>query len=114
MLTVEPGWLGAGHQGQQDQSDAAMIKIIRLANNNDGNFCFCEVHGLKLCYRTPRPNVCQLVVLWSGGLHQLLLQELHNASYAVPLGERKTTSVLLERVWWPNLAVNIKKFVAGC
>ena len=62
----------------------------------------------------PRPNVCQLVVPWSGGLRQLLLQELHNASYAAYLGVCKTTSALLERMWWPNLAVNVKKFVAGC
>ena len=62
----------------------------------------------------PRPNVCQLVVPWSGGLHQLLLQELHNASYTVHLGVHKTTSALLERVWRPYLAVNVKKFVTGC
>ena len=62
-----------------------MTKSIRLANSNDGNFCFHEVHGLKLCYRTPRPNVCQLVIPWSGGLCQLLLQELHNVSYAAHL-----------------------------
>ena len=60
----------------------------------------------------PRPNVPQLVVPRSGGLHQLLLQELHNASYAVHLGVCKTTSALLEHVWWPNLAVDVKKFVA--
>ena len=63
-----------------------MTKIIRQANSNDGNFCFHEVHGLKLCYRMPRPNVCQLVVPQSGGLHQLLLQELQNANYAAHLG----------------------------
>ena len=62
----------------------------------------------------PRMNVCQLVVPCSGGLHQVLLQELHNASSAAHLGVCKTTSTLLERVWWPNLAVNVNKFVAGC
>ena len=62
----------------------------------------------------PRPNVCQLVVPQSGGLHQLLLQELHNASYTTHLGVCKTTSALLKHVWWPNLAVDVKKFVAGC
>ena len=62
----------------------------------------------------PRSNVCQLVVPQSGGLRQLLLQELHNASYAAHLGVRKTTFALLERVWWSNLDVNAKKFVAGC
>ena len=62
----------------------------------------------------PRLNVCQFVVPWSGGLQKLLLQELHNASYAAHLGVRKTTSALIERVWWPNLAVDAKKFVAGC
>ena len=62
----------------------------------------------------PRPNVCQLVLPRSGGLCQLLLQELHNASYAAHLGVLKTTSALLEHVWWPNLAVDVKKFVAGC
>ena len=61
-----------------------------------------------------RPNVCQLVVLRSCCLRQLLLQELYNASYVVHLAVHKTTSALLERVWWPNLAINIKKFVAGC
>ena len=50
----------------------------------------------------------------TGGLRQLLLQELHNASYALHLGVCKTTSAILEHVWWPNLAVNVKKFVAGC
>ena len=50
----------------------------------------------------------------SGGLRQLFLQELHNSSYAAHLGVRKTTSALLERVWWPNLAVDVKRFVAGC
>ena len=62
----------------------------------------------------PRPNVCQLVVPRSGGLRQLLLQELYNMSYAAHLGVQKTTFALLERAWWPNLAVNVKKFVAGC
>ena len=62
----------------------------------------------------PRPNLRQLVVPQSGGLHQLLLQELHNASYAAHLGVQKTTYALLEHVWWPNFAVNVKKFVAGC
>ena len=62
----------------------------------------------------PRPNVCQLVVPRSGGIRQLLLQELHNASCAAHLGVCKITSALPEHVWWPNLAVNVKKFVAGC
>ena len=62
----------------------------------------------------PRPNVCQLVVPRSSGLHQLLLQELHNASCVVHLGVCKTTSALLEYMWWPNLAVDDKKYVAGC
>ena len=62
----------------------------------------------------PRPNVCQLVVPHSSGLRQLLLQELYNASYAAHLGVCKTTSPLLERVWWPNLAINVKEFVAEC
>ena len=48
-----------------------------------------------------------------GGLRRLLLQEMHNASYEAHLGVHKTTSALLERVWWPNPAVNVKKFVAG-
>ena len=113
MFAVEPVWLGVVHQGQQDQCHAAMTKIIRYTNSNDGSFSFREVHGLKLCYRTPRPNVYQLVVPRSGGLHRLLLQELHNASNAVHLGACKTTSALLEHLWWPNLAVNVKKFVAG-
>ena len=81
---------------------------------NDGHFSFCQVHGLKLLYRTVRPNVYELVIPRSGGLRQLLLQELHNSSYAAHLGVRKTTSALLERVWWPNLAVDVKRFVAGC
>ena len=50
----------------------------------------------------------------SGGLRQHLLQELHNTGYTAHLGVCKTTSALLERVWWPNLAVNVKKFIAGC
>ena len=62
----------------------------------------------------PRLNVCQLVVPRSGGMHQLLLQELHNVSYAAHLGVCKTTSTMIERVWWPNLAVIVKEFVAGC
>ena len=62
----------------------------------------------------PRPNVCQLVVLRSGGLRQLLQQKLHNASNAAHLGIHKTTTALLECVWWPNLAVDVKNFVAGC
>ena len=54
------------------------------------------------------------MIPWSDGLRQLLLQELHNTSYAVHLGVRKTTSAFLEWVWWPNLAVNAKHLVAGC
>ena len=61
-----------------------------------------------------RLNVYHLVILWSGGLWQLLLQELHNTSYAVHLGVGKTTSALLEWVWWPNLAEDVKRFVSGC
>ena len=114
MLAVEPGWVGAVHQGQQDQSNAAMTKIFRQANSNDGNFCFREVHELKLCYKVPRLNVCQLVVPQSSSLCQLLLQELYNASYAAQLGVQKTTPALLEHVWWPNIAVDVKKFVTGC
>ena len=52
------------------------------------------------------------MIPWSGGLQQLLLQELHNSSYSADLGVRKTTSALLEQVWWPNLAIDIKYFVA--
>ena len=81
---------------------------------NDGHFSFGQVHGLKLLYRTVRLNVYLLVIPRSGGLRQLLLQELHNSSYAAHLGVRKITSALLERVWWPNLAVDLKRFVAGC
>ena len=62
----------------------------------------------------PRLNVCQLVIPCYGVLCQVLLQELHIASCTVHLGVCKTTSALLERVWWPNLAVDVKKFVAGC
>ena len=50
----------------------------------------------------------------SGGLRQLLMQELHNSSYAVHLGVQKTTFALLEWVWWPSLTVDVKRFVAGC
>ena len=53
------------------------------------------------------------MIPWSGGLWQLLLQELHNTSYAAHLEVRKTTSALLEWVWWPNLAVDVKRFFAG-
>ena len=35
-------------------------------------------------------------------------------NYKAHLGVRRTTSALLERVQWPNLAVDVKKFVAGC
>ena len=82
--------------------------------SNDGHFCFCQAHGLKLLYHTSRPNVYQLVIPRSGKLQQLLLQELHNMGYAAHLGVQKTTSALLEWVWWPNLAVDVKCFVAGC
>ena len=51
-------------------------------------------------------NVYHLVVPWSGCLH-LLLQELHNATYAAHLGVRKTTSALLE---WALVAL----FGHGC
>ena len=112
MLTVEPGWLGAVHQCQQDQSNAAMTKIIKQANSNDGKVCFRGFHSLKLCYRMLRPNVCQLVVPQSAGLPQLLLQVLHNASYAAHLGVCKAICALLKRVWWPNLAIDVKKFVS--
>ena len=61
-----------------------------------------------------RPNVYQLMIPWSGGLQQLLLQKLHITSYDAHIGVRKTTSALLEWVWWPNLAVDVKHFVAGC
>ena len=61
-----------------------------------------------------RPNVNQLLIPRSGGLWQLLLQELRNMSYAAYLGIQKTISALLEWVWWPNLAVDVKHFVAGC
>ena len=81
---------------------------------NDKHFCFRQVHGLKLLYRTARPNVYQLVIPQSGRLQQLLLQKLHNSSYSAHLGIRKTTSALLEWVWWPNPAVDVKCFVAGC
>ena len=62
----------------------------------------------------PRSNVYQLVIPKSGMLWQFLQQELHNKSYATHLSVYKTTSALLERVWWPSLAVNVKRFIAGC
>ena len=43
-----------------------------------------------------------------------MLKEPYNASYAAHLGAQKTTSALLAHVWWPNLAVDVKHFVAGC
>ena len=46
MLAIEPGWLGAVYQGQQEPSDATMQKICNYASSNDGYFCFCEVRGL--------------------------------------------------------------------
>ena len=66
---------------------------------NDGHFCFRQVHGLKLLYHMVGPNVYQLVIPQSGGLQQLLLQELHSTSYVAHLGVRKTTSALVERIW---------------
>ena len=40
--------------------------------------------------------------------------QLHNTSYAAHLGVHKTASDLLEWVWCPNLAVDVKHFVAEC
>ena len=62
-----------------------MTELIRQAMTNDEDFSFYQVHGLKLLYRTARPNVYQLMIPQSGGLQQLLLQELHNTSYAAHL-----------------------------
>ena len=59
-------------------------------------------------------NLYQLVIPPSGGLQQLLLQELHKTSYAAHFLVCKTISALIEWVWWPNLAVDVKRFVAGC
>ena len=53
------------------------------------------------------------MIPWSGGLRQLLLQELHNISYAAHLSIQKTTTALLERVWWLYLAVDVKHFITG-
>ena len=67
-LAVEPGWLEAVYQGQQDQTDASMHKACDQLHSNNGHFCFCQAHGLQLVYRKPKPQVPQLVTLWSGGL----------------------------------------------
>ena len=67
-----------------------------------------------MLYCTPTLNVYQLVIPQSGVLQQLLLKELHTTSLSAHLGVPKTTCALLERVWWPNIAVDVKHFVAGC
>ena len=82
--------------------------------SNDRHSCLSQVYGLSVLYCTVRPNVYQLVISRSGELRQLLLQELHNTSYAVHIGIRTTKSALFECFWWPNLAVDVKRFVAGC
>ena len=100
-MVVEPGWLGAVHQGQQDASDREMAKILAKARGSDAQYCTREVHGLELAYRRPKPHVYQLVVPSTSGLRQLLLQEMHNSAYHAHLGVRKTIEALQQRVWWP-------------
>ena len=49
----------------------------------------------------------------SGGLHEKLMQELHNSCYATYVGVSKMTLALLAWVWWPNLALDVECFIVG-
>ena len=60
-------------------------------------------------YGTPKQQVYQLMIPRSGELRLLMLGELHSSCYAAHLGVKKTTIALLERFWWPNLALDVNK-----
>ena len=82
--------------------------------SNDANSCIRDVHGFSLVYWQSKPHVYQLVITRSRDLCQLLMQEVLISCYAAKLGVRKTMWALLVWVWWPNLALDIEHFVAGC
>ena len=63
-----------------------MAQIVAKAEGQDASFCVREVHGFALVYRVPRAYASQLVIPRTKGLRQLLMQELHNSSYAAHLG----------------------------
>ena len=42
------------------------------------------------------------------------IAELHNSAYASHLGARKTLAALQQRVWWPSMQRDVRKYVAGC
>ena len=65
-----------------------------LAKGTSSQFTMQEVHGLQLAYRILDDGRMQLLILRWKGCHEKLLQELHNAAYAVHLGARKTLEAL--------------------
>ena len=70
--------------------------------------------GVPIVTRHNSNGVDQIVVSKSGGLHELLIEELHVTPLAGHLGVLKLTHALFQRVWWPKLRESVTSFVHSC
>ena len=50
------------YEGQFDSSDKEMAKLVALARGSDAMYSIWFIHGLKLVYGHPKPNVDNLVI----------------------------------------------------
>ena len=49
-----------------------------------------------------------------GGLHTLLMQELHCTPLSLHKGVCKMVDLLFACVWWPQLRASVASFIGGC
>ena len=89
--------------------------VVAHAEAREPTFVVREVYGIRLVYyhHLAQPSSELLVIPPGGGLHQLLLQEMHYA-LGWHLGIHKALSSLLSHVWWLCLSHEASAFVHGC
>ena len=80
-----------------------MARVLQQARGHSALYTTRVVHGFELVYRVGAQSQLQLYIPAGGGLRQLLIEELHNSSYAAHLGARKTVAALKQRVFWPHM-----------
>ena len=89
-----------------------MLKFRNLATlcHND-MFYLARRQGVTLVMRRNMQGVKLLVIPRTNGLHELLMQELHEIAIAGYLGARKLAHALFQRAWWPKLRQWAARFV---
>ena len=97
-------------------SDSKMQHIVHLAHGSSPNLWVVSSHGVDVIVCSmleSQPNVMghdQVVIPSSGGLHVLLMQELHCTPLVAHLGVHKTAELLFACVQWPYLHDSVAKF----